>query len=201
MAAGCNNSSPRLGVSPQVQLINLSVLNMMSEIESVYKNQIRPSERPLIKSAKECYELLRLTWDENKIGFVEQFKVILMNRAQRVLGIYELTTSLVCNNYLEFEKVIDKLLEGLLMTYAFNPHQSTRIVFVNDYLLSRIIMFAQTENIIKYYNRFNLTSLKYKKDLTTKSEITEHAKIFFLGMDKLYRSDDYKSSYTIVILR
>ena len=45
MAAGCNNSSPRLGVSPQVQQINLSALNMMSEIESVYKNQIKPSER------------------------------------------------------------------------------------------------------------------------------------------------------------
>lgn len=110
------------------------------------------------------------------------------------LDVFLESNFLVYNNYLEFEKVIDKLLEGLLMTYAFNPHQSTRIVFINDYLLSRIIMFAKTENIIKYYNRFNLTSLKYKKDTTTKSEIPEHAKTFFLGMDKLYRSDDYKSS-------
>ena len=46
----------------------------------------------MVKSAKECYELLKLTWNENKIEFVEQFKVVLMNRAQRVLGIYELST-------------------------------------------------------------------------------------------------------------
>ena len=36
--------------------------------------------------------MLKLTWDESKIEFVEQFKVVLMNRAQRVLGIYELST-------------------------------------------------------------------------------------------------------------
>ena len=46
----------------------------------------------MVKSAKECYQLLLQTWDEYKIEFVEQFKVVLMNRAQRVLGIYELST-------------------------------------------------------------------------------------------------------------
>ena len=74
------------------QLMNLSELNMVSEVELVYKNKVKPSERPLAKSAKECYQLLLQTWDENKIEFVEQFKVVLMNRAQRVLGIYELST-------------------------------------------------------------------------------------------------------------
>ena len=74
------------------QLMNVSVLNMVAEVELVYKNKVKPSERPLVKSSKECYELLRATWDENKIEFVEQFKVVLMNRAQRVLGIYELST-------------------------------------------------------------------------------------------------------------
>ena len=74
------------------QLMNVSALNMVSEVELVYKKKVKPSERPLVKSAKECYELLKLTWDENKIEFVEQFKVVLMKRAQRVLGIYELST-------------------------------------------------------------------------------------------------------------
>ena len=46
----------------------------------------------MLKSAKQCYQLLLQTWDENKIEFVEQFKVILLNKAQRVLGIYELST-------------------------------------------------------------------------------------------------------------
>ena len=74
------------------QQMNLSELNIVSEVELVYKTKVKPSERPLVKSAKDCYELLRLTWDENKIEFVEQFKVVLLNRAQRALGIYELST-------------------------------------------------------------------------------------------------------------
>ena len=65
---------------------------MVSEVELIYKNKVKPTDRLLVKSAKECYELLRLTWHENKIEFVEQFKVLLMNRAQRVLGIYEVLT-------------------------------------------------------------------------------------------------------------
>lgn len=74
------------------QQMSLFALNMVAEVELVYKTKVKPSERPLVKSAKDCYELLRSTWDENKIEFVEQFKVVLMNRAQRVLGIYELST-------------------------------------------------------------------------------------------------------------
>lgn len=74
------------------QVIDLSVLNTVAEVELIYKSKVKPSERPQIKSSKDCYRLLLQTWDKNRIEFVEQFKVILMNRAQRVLGIYEMST-------------------------------------------------------------------------------------------------------------
>ena len=50
------------------QLMNLSALNMVSEVELVYKNKVKPSDRPLIKSAKECYELLKLTCNANNFN-------------------------------------------------------------------------------------------------------------------------------------
>ena len=74
------------------QQMNVSVLNTMAEIELVYKSKVKPSERPRITSTKETYQILLQTWDVNKIEFVEQFKVVLMNRAHRVLGIYELSS-------------------------------------------------------------------------------------------------------------
>ena len=74
------------------QLMNVSVLNTVAEIELVYKSKVKPSERPRITSTKEAYQILLQTWDANKIEFVEQFKVVLMNRAHRVLGIYELSS-------------------------------------------------------------------------------------------------------------
>ena len=62
------------------QLMNLDVLNTVAEIELVYKSKVKPFERPRITSTKEAYQILLRTWDVNKIEFVEQFKVVLMNR-------------------------------------------------------------------------------------------------------------------------
>jgi len=73
-------------------VMNVSVLNMVTEVQLVYKSKVKPSERPQLKTSKDSYQLLLQTWDPDKVEFVEQFKVILMNRANRVLGIYELST-------------------------------------------------------------------------------------------------------------
>jgi len=35
---------------------------------------------------------LKQTWDENKIDFVEQFKVLFLNRSNKVLGILEVSS-------------------------------------------------------------------------------------------------------------
>ena len=64
----------------------------VSEVELVYKSKVRPSERPQVSSSKEVYELLKRVWDENKIGLVEQFKILLLNQSNKVLGISELST-------------------------------------------------------------------------------------------------------------
>lgn len=74
------------------QLMNVEVLNTVAEIELIYKSKIKPSERPRITSTKEAYQILLQTLDANRIGFVEQFKVVLMNMGHRILGIYELSS-------------------------------------------------------------------------------------------------------------
>jgi DNA repair protein RadC len=71
------------------QLLNLSALTTVAEVELIYKSKVKPSNRPLVISSKNCYNLLLQTWGENKIDFVEQFKILLLNRCNRVLGILE----------------------------------------------------------------------------------------------------------------
>jgi len=63
-----------------------------AEIELIYKTKVKSSERPVIKSAQDCYQLFLNQWDDDKLDFVEQFKVALVSRAFRVLGIYEVST-------------------------------------------------------------------------------------------------------------
>jgi len=65
---------------------------MVSEIELVYRTSIKPSQRPQVSSSAAAYEILLAGWDPDKIEFVEQFKVLLLNRSNRMLGQYELST-------------------------------------------------------------------------------------------------------------
>jgi DNA repair protein RadC len=63
----------------------------VSEIELVYKTKFKPSERPVIKSSRDAYDLLNTIWNKGTIDLQEEFKVLFLNRANRVLGIYHLS--------------------------------------------------------------------------------------------------------------
>ncbi len=71
--------------------MNQPVWTKVAEVELVYKTKVKASERPLIKTPKDSYEILLQVWDQNKIEFQEEFKVLLLNRANRVIGVYEVS--------------------------------------------------------------------------------------------------------------
>ena len=62
------------------------------EIHLTYKTDVKPSLRPKITGSKEAYQILFENWDHSKIEFVEQFKAMLLNRANKVLGIFEVSS-------------------------------------------------------------------------------------------------------------
>ena len=67
-------------------------LSQVSEIQLSYNPIVKPSQRQKVTSSKEVYQLFLDNWDINKIEFVEQFKIMLLNRAQKVLGIVDIST-------------------------------------------------------------------------------------------------------------
>ncbi|HQS22892.1 MAG: DNA repair protein [Sphingobacteriia bacterium 24-36-13] len=73
-------------------VMSVSEMYNVAEIELVYKTKIKASQRPKVTSSKEVYNVLLQSWDENKIEFVEQFKILLLNRCGRILGIVEVST-------------------------------------------------------------------------------------------------------------
>lgn len=75
-----------------MEITNTLVLAQVAEIQLIYKSKVKPSERPKVTTSRDAYNLLKQNWDENKIEFVEQFKVLFLNRANKVLGIFELST-------------------------------------------------------------------------------------------------------------
>lgn len=62
----------------------------ISEIEIKYKNKVNPSDRPKILRSQDSYNLLKSVWSD-KIEYVEEFYVLLLNRGNRVLGISKIS--------------------------------------------------------------------------------------------------------------
>jgi DNA repair protein RadC len=71
---------------------NVIVHYQVAEITLSYKTKVKPSERPKISSSRDAYEILLQYWDKDKLELQEQFKVLFVNRAHKVLGQYELST-------------------------------------------------------------------------------------------------------------
>ncbi len=59
----------------------------VSEVKLVYKTRYNINERPHIKVSKDAYDVLLNEWDMDIIEHRESSKMLMMNRANRVLGV------------------------------------------------------------------------------------------------------------------
>src|SRR6185312_12977105 len=73
------------------RVINNEVLEV-SEIELIYRPKVNASQRIKIDSSQGAATFLQQLWDRNKIAFKEQFKVLLLNRSNKVVGVVEIST-------------------------------------------------------------------------------------------------------------
>jgi DNA repair protein RadC len=64
------------------------VYTHLSEVELSYKPKIRPSLLPTITTSQIAYEVLKYNWNAGRLEMQEEFKVLLLNRANKAIGIY-----------------------------------------------------------------------------------------------------------------
>ena len=63
-----------------------SSLFMVSEIKVSYQPKFKASERPKVNQSKDAYNILFNNWDQGRIELNEQFYILLLNQANRVIG-------------------------------------------------------------------------------------------------------------------
>lgn len=68
--------------------INQSAFQV-AEISISYSSKIKNSERPKLNSSREVFKVFSETWNPDTIELLEQFKVVLLNKGNRVIGLYE----------------------------------------------------------------------------------------------------------------
>ena len=66
-----------------------NLLNV-SEIKVEFRPKFKLSECPKVSNSKEAYTILMQVWDKGLMGFLEEFKVILLNNANKVLGVVDI---------------------------------------------------------------------------------------------------------------
>jgi hypothetical protein len=93
---------------------------------------------------------------------------------------------IIYDNYSNFEKLFEMVIQGLLASHAMNERQSSRFSCFDDYWVSKFIIYGKKDTIIKYFNRYNLKTLKYKSDGTENDSFIELMNNL-LGNEKLIR--------------
>jgi len=114
----------------------------ISEIQVSYKSRI--NDTIYAKDSKNAHKLLLASWDKNLIELQEEFKILLLNRASMVLGIYSLskggTASTIVDAKLVFSVALKTNASSLILAHNHpsgntNPSQ-------NDIILTKKLVSA-----------------------------------------------------------
>jgi DNA repair protein RadC len=71
---------------------SLFTLFQVNEVEIVYRNRTPYPDRIQIRSSSTAYEILRQSWDINRLELVEQFKILLLDQQNNCLALSTVAT-------------------------------------------------------------------------------------------------------------
>lgn len=87
--------------------------NEVAEIHISYSNPIPVKDRRRIISSRDTYDLMVELWDDKMIEFREEFKILLLNRANEVLGFYVISKGGVSGTVVDAKLVFVSALKAL----------------------------------------------------------------------------------------
>jgi DNA repair protein RadC len=59
----------------------------IAEVCLVYRSKVKASDRPRVKSSRDAFTLFSQSWDLDTLEHIEEFKMMLLNRCNAVLGV------------------------------------------------------------------------------------------------------------------
>ncbi|AMQ01856.1 DNA repair protein [Pedobacter cryoconitis] len=68
-----------------------SKLFKVAEVQLAFKPKYKIADRPRIRGCEDAYGVLIQQWSKDRIEYLEDFKIILVNRKNRVLGLVDIS--------------------------------------------------------------------------------------------------------------
>ncbi len=85
----------------------------VSEISISYSGNLKLKDLPKVNSSHDAFELLYQNWDKKSIGLHESFKILLLNNANKVKGIYTLSSGGITGTLVDVRILFAVLLKSL----------------------------------------------------------------------------------------
>lgn len=96
-------------------------LFQVAEIGITYSSVIKPSQRPKIGSSRDAERILRENWGEGTLGHREQVYVLLLNRVNKVLGIFLASTGglagTICDPKVVFQAALKANASSMILAH------------------------------------------------------------------------------------
>jgi len=145
--------------------LSLEALNNISEIEIIYRKKAscKMSERPLIQCSKDACQVLKHYWNEDTINLYEEFKVLFLNRANRVMSIFAVSKGGVTGTVADPRMILAAALKiGACAIFLAHNHPSGSLKPSRaDEELTKKISGAARYHDIKVYDHIILTDEGY----------------------------------------
>jgi len=105
------------------------MVNKITEIQISYNNKVNPKDRVRLTSSRNIYDLVLANWNKKTIDLQEEFKVIFLNRANRLLGVWQMskggTSATIVDVKLIFATALKSAAHGIVLIHN---HPSDNLV-------------------------------------------------------------------------
>ena len=97
-------------------------MNMkISEIKITYLQKVNIADAPTINGSSDAYQVLYKNWDLEEIELRESFKILLLNRANKVKGIYTISEGGVAGTVVDakliFSVALKTMTNGIILCH------------------------------------------------------------------------------------
>ena len=135
-------------------------LSQVAEIQLSYNPKVKAVDRPKISGVDDMYKILLDNWDLELIQLQEQFKIVLLNRANRIIGICEISKGGFSETSVDAKVVFSIALKGCAsaIILVHNHPSGSLKVSKSDMLLTRKLIEGGKLLDIVVHDHFIITA-------------------------------------------
>jgi DNA repair protein RadC len=84
----------------------------VAEVSLTYVTKVKPSDRLTVKCSGDAHKIFFDSWDQNTIEHKETFKMLLLNRANKVLGITTISEGGLSGTVMDVRMIFQYAIKG-----------------------------------------------------------------------------------------